>query len=140
MFPTIGDAWRSIHPEEVTRSRPAETVEMVVGAEQSRLAHQRHSSLLGNLSRYCRDNVLSSINAACRDLRASLGMVAMLEDQELSSALDIDHHSLPAFHPQNRRHRSDRGRRIEKRWTALGTGALAQRLATLEGPSRPGPP
>jgi hypothetical protein len=47
-------------------------------------------------------------------------MVAMLEDQELSSALDIDHHSLPAFHPQNRRHRSERGRQIKNPGAALG--------------------
>ena len=100
MFPTIGDTWRGSHSEERTRSRMAEAVQVVVGAEQSRRGYHSHSSLLGNLSRYRRDNVLSLINTTCGHLRASLGMISVLKDQMLSSALDVDDYSLPTFHPQ----------------------------------------
>jgi hypothetical protein len=99
VFPLIGEAWRSIYSEEVTRRRLAEAVSMVVSAKQPGLGNQCHSGFLGDLPCDRCWKILFGIDTTCGYLRARFGMVSVVEDQKLSSPLDVDDDSLTAPHP-----------------------------------------
>jgi len=100
VFPTVGQTWRGIHSEEVTRGGLAKTVQMVMGAQKRRFGVQCHSDFLGDLARDRCLKLLVWIDATCRYLRPSFGMVPVLEDQKLSSPLDVDDNPLATFHRQ----------------------------------------
>lgn len=76
----------------------AETVLMIVRADQDRLSDQCDTRFFRNLADRCCFELLIWIDTACRHLGPRLGMVSVFEDQQVSSPLDVDHDSLTALH------------------------------------------
>jgi hypothetical protein len=82
----------------MARGRLAETVLMIVRADQLRLSDQCDTRFFRNLADRCCFELLIWMDTACRHLGARLRMVSVLEDQQISSPFDVDHHSLTALH------------------------------------------
>jgi hypothetical protein len=94
-LPRSREAVRRFGAEEVGQRRLAETVEMLVGAQQCQLAVDLYARLLEDLSTRGVDQTLAFVDAARRDLSAGVGVVAMLEDEQPVRAFDVDEDTLP---------------------------------------------
>jgi len=71
---------------------------MVVSAEQPRFGNQFHSGFLGDLPCDRCLKILFGIDTTSGYLGAGSGMVSVVEDQKLSSPLDVDDNSLAELH------------------------------------------
>jgi hypothetical protein len=65
----------------VRQSGPSEAVEMFVGSKKRQLSVDLDAGLFVNFSTCRLGQIFTGMNAARRDLRASVGLIAMVEDE-----------------------------------------------------------
>lgn len=93
MFPGIRRIGWGSGPEKVRLRRSAKAIQVLVCAEQLWSVHQPEASLLQNFPYCSRNQRFAGFKAARWNLRPSLGMVTMIEDQEGGASFDVDGHS-----------------------------------------------
>jgi hypothetical protein len=81
VLPRLRQAAGGIDAEEVRQCGPSETVEMFVCPKQRQLSTDRDAGLFVNFPTCRLSQVLTGMNAARRNLRAGIGLIAMVEDE-----------------------------------------------------------